>query len=157
MLLLARLGLRSIEVARLELDDLDWRAGELLVRGKGGREDRLPLPDDVGSALAEYLTVRGRREFRQRVLDVAGADASDPCRSRRRCRAAGIAEQAGVAHFGPHRLGTRWRREMLAQGASLQEISQVLRHGISRRPRSTPRSISNGCVRSRCRGQEPTR
>ena len=44
VLLLARLGLRSIEVARLELADLDWRAGELLVRGKGGREDRLPLP-----------------------------------------------------------------------------------------------------------------
>jgi integrase len=47
VLLLARLGLRSIEVARLELSDLDWRAGELLVRGKGGREDRLPLPTAV--------------------------------------------------------------------------------------------------------------
>ena len=52
MLLLARLGLRSIEVARLELEDLDWRAGELVVRGKARREDRLPLPADVGDALA---------------------------------------------------------------------------------------------------------
>jgi integrase len=47
LLLLARLGLRSVEVSRLELADLDWRAGELVVRGKGGREDRLPLPEDV--------------------------------------------------------------------------------------------------------------
>ena len=55
MLLVARLGLRSIEVARLELEDLDWRAGELIVRGKARRHDRLPLPADVGEALAAYL------------------------------------------------------------------------------------------------------
>ena len=64
LLLLALLGLRSIEVARLELSDLDWRAGELVVRGKGGREDRLPLPEDVDAGLAEYLTLRGQRAFR---------------------------------------------------------------------------------------------
>lgn len=53
--LLARLGLRSIEIARLELDDLDWRSGELVVCGKARRRDRLPLPVDVGEALAAYL------------------------------------------------------------------------------------------------------
>ena len=59
MMLVARLGLRSIEVARLELRDVDWRAGELVVRGKARRQDRLPLPADVGEALAGYLA-RGR-------------------------------------------------------------------------------------------------
>ena len=61
LLLLARLGLRSIEVARMELEDLDWRAGELVVHGKARRQDRLPLPADVGEALAEYLSLRGKR------------------------------------------------------------------------------------------------
>ena len=127
MLLLARLGLRSIEVARLELADLDWRAGELLVHGKGGREDRLPLPDEVGSALAEYLTVRGRREFRHVFLTLRA-----PTRSiradlvgdvvRRACK------HAGVAQISPHRLRHTLASEMLAQGASLRDIGQVLRH-----------------------------
>ena len=52
LILVARLGLRSAEVARLELGDIDWRAGELVVRGKGRRQDRLPLPSDVGEALS---------------------------------------------------------------------------------------------------------
>jgi integrase len=65
LMLLARLGLRSIEVARLELDDLDWRAGEIVVRGKARRDDRLPLPTDVGEALTGYLALRGRREGRR--------------------------------------------------------------------------------------------
>jgi site-specific recombinase XerD len=127
VLLLARLGLRSIEVARLELADLDWRAGELVVRGKGGREDRLPLPDDVGTALADYLTVRGRREFRRVFLTLRAP--TRPIRPdlvgdvvRRAC------EQAGIARFTPHRLRHALASEMLAQGASLQQISQVLRH-----------------------------
>jgi integrase len=64
LMLLARLGLRSIEIARLQLDDLDWRAGDLLVRGKARRDDRLPIPDDVGVALAEHLALRGRHESR---------------------------------------------------------------------------------------------
>ena len=127
VLLLARLGLRSIEVARLELSDLDWRAGELVVRGKGGREDRLPLLDDVGTALAEYLTVRGQREFRHVFLTLRAP--TRPIRPdlvgdvvRRVC------EHAGMARFTPHRLRHALASEMLAHGASLQEISQVLRH-----------------------------
>ena len=127
VLLLARLGLRSIEVARLELSDLDWRAGELLVHGKGGREDRLPLPDEVGSALAEYLTVRGRREFRHVFLTLRAP--TRPIRAdlvgdvvRRAC------EHAGIAQICPHRLRHTLASEMLAQGASLRDIGQVLRH-----------------------------
>ncbi|WP_405621783.1 tyrosine-type recombinase/integrase [Streptomyces sp. NBC_01508] len=56
LMLLARLGLRSIEVARLQLDDVDWRLGEIAIRGKGRREDRLPLPVEVGEALVAYLS-----------------------------------------------------------------------------------------------------
>lgn len=56
VLMLARLGLRAVEVASLELNDVDWRAGELVVRGKARRDDPLPLPADVGEAIAAYLT-----------------------------------------------------------------------------------------------------
>src|ERR1035437_4113934 len=67
MVLLARLGLRAGEVARLSLDDIDWRSGELLVHGKGGRDERMPLPDDVGAALAGYVR-RGRPRADTRVV-----------------------------------------------------------------------------------------
>ena len=55
MMLVARLGLRSIEVARLELGDIDWRGGRIILRGKASREDGMPLSTDVGRTLAEYL------------------------------------------------------------------------------------------------------
>lgn len=61
LMLLARLGLRCGEVAGLTLDDLDWRAGELVVHGKRSRTDRLPLPCDVGEALSDYLKHVGRQ------------------------------------------------------------------------------------------------
>ena len=57
--MLARLGLRANEVATLRLEDVDWRAGEITVHGKGNRTDRLPLPVDVGQAIADYCR-RGR-------------------------------------------------------------------------------------------------
>jgi len=59
LLILLRLGLRAGEVARLRLDDIDWRAGEVVVHGKGRHEDRLPLPSDVGERFVAYLR-RGR-------------------------------------------------------------------------------------------------
>lgn len=80
IMLAARLGLRSIEVARLELGDIDWRAGELLVRGKGRRQDRLPLPAEVGEALVGYLS-GGRNPAGARHLFLtcrAPADRSAP-------------------------------------------------------------------------------
>ena len=127
VLLLARLGWRSIEVARLELADLDWRAGELVVHGKGGRQDRLPLPVDVGAALAGYLTIRGPRAFRRVFLTLRAP--TRPIRPdlvgdvvRRACA------QGGIEQITPHLLRHALASEMLAQGASLQEISQVLRH-----------------------------
>jgi len=127
LMLLARLGLRSIEIARLQLDDLDWRAGYLLVRGKARRDDRLPIPNDVGAALAEYLAVRGRHDSRSVFLTLRAP--TRPIRAdlvgdvvQRHCR------QAGVAHVGPHRLRHTLATQMLARGAALADISQVLRH-----------------------------
>jgi integrase/recombinase XerD len=67
LVLMLRLGLRAVEVARMELGDIDWRAGEIEIRGKGGRRDRLPLVDDVGRALADYL-VDGRRPSSSRSV-----------------------------------------------------------------------------------------
>jgi site-specific recombinase XerC len=82
LVLLARLGLRAGEVAALCLDDIDWRAGEVVVRGKGDRRERLPLPEDVGEALARYL--------RRAVLaSSAGACSCECTRQRRGCRATG--------------------------------------------------------------------
>lgn len=127
LLLLARLGLRSAEVAWLELADLDWRAGEVVVRGKACSHDRLPLPHDVGEALAAYLSLRGRtgtsrvfltlRPPRRPVRPGLVSDVVE-----RACRRAGLAE------VGPHRLRHSLATEMLRQGASLVDISQVLRH-----------------------------
>jgi site-specific recombinase XerC len=65
LMLLARLGLRAVEVSRLELEDLHWRAGEIEVDGKGHQRGRLPLPSDVGEAAVGYLVLRGRSVSRR--------------------------------------------------------------------------------------------
>lgn len=125
--LLARLGLRSVEVANLELEDLDWRAGEIVVRGKTRRQDRLPLPSDVGDALVAHLSLRARHASR-RVFLTAHAP-------RRPIPAAVVGEvvgrackRAGLSVVGAHRLRHALATEMLRQGATLIDISQVLRH-----------------------------
>lgn len=126
--LLARLGLRSVEVARLELGDLDWRAGELVVRGKARRDDRLPLPADVGEALSAYLREGRPRDERRWVFLTVRAPRRpfrpDLCSHivRRACR------RAGLAPVGPHRLRHALATELLGRGADLLEISQVFRH-----------------------------
>ena len=77
LMLVARLGLRSIEVARLELGDVDWRGGRIVLRGKASREDGMPLPTDVGRALAEYLAdVRPQTSLRS--VGPAAARAARP-------------------------------------------------------------------------------
>ena len=131
-----RLGLRAREVATLRLDDLDWRAGQLTVHGKGGRVDQLPLPVDVGEAIAAYLR-RGRPRDAGGAGGVpAGATAAsrhDAWRGdgHRRC-APHVAP--GSAWCAPHRLRHTAATDMLRAGAPLAEIGQVLRH---RSPGST--------------------
>jgi integrase/recombinase XerD len=128
LVLLSRLGLRAGEVAALRVADVDWRAGELLVRGKGNRHERLPLPTDVGEALAGWLA-RGRPRCecvfvftRVRApldeLSPGGVSAI----VQRACR------RAGLAVVGAHRLRHTAATEMLRAGGSLTEVGQVLRH-----------------------------
>jgi site-specific recombinase XerD len=126
--LVARLGLRSIEVARLELGDIDWRAGEIVVRGKARRHDRLPLPPDVGDALVAYLRhARPTTSLRQVFMmskapkRAIRADLVSDV-TRRACR------RAGLPPAGAHRLRHTLATEMLRRGATLVEVSQVLRH-----------------------------
>ena len=138
LLLLARLGLRASEVIALELGDIRWRTGEILIRGKGGRQDLLPLPRDVGAALARYLRRDRGARATSRVFLRAHAPrvpltgpASVGHIVRRTMAGAGVARPRQIAaHLFRHTLASR----MLQQGAGLREISEVLRH---RSPGST--------------------
>jgi site-specific recombinase XerD len=128
VLLMVRLGLRVGEVAALRLDDVDWRAGEIVIRGKGRRTDRLPLPVDVGAAVAAYVRrSRPRTESRRLFLRVHAPHrptGSSALKSavRAACR------RAGVPEIGTHRLRHTAASQMLRRGSSLAEIAQVLRH-----------------------------
>lgn len=128
MLLMLRLGLRAGEVAALHLPDIDWGAGELIVHGKGRREDRLPLPVDVGEAIVAYLR-RGRLATPVRNVFVT---VTAPIRGLTREAVAGIIRRAcvraEVAEVGAHRLRHTTACVMVAHGAPLVEIGQLLRH-----------------------------
>jgi site-specific recombinase XerD len=129
--LLARLGLRSREVTCLALEDIDWEQGEIVVKGKRGRIDRLPMPDDVGRALAAYVRndrpgcsmrlifLRLRAPLRGLSSPGLATIVSNAVR-----RAGLKAPQSG-AYLLRHSLATN----MLRQGASLAEIGELLRHG----------------------------
>lgn len=128
LVLLVRLGLRAAEVSALRLDDIDWRAGELVVRGKGRTEERLPLPADVGMAVAAYLQ-RGRPQRPEREVFLR------TCAPLRGLASSGVSEvvraaseRAGLGSFGSHRLRYTAGTQMLRAGASLPEVAQVLRH-----------------------------
>ena len=126
--LLVRLGLRASEVAALRLDDVDWRAGELVVRGKGNRIDRLPLPADVGAVLVDYLR-HGRRRSpcRALFLRACGPDGAMTPRSVTMAPRTASA-RAGLPMVGAHRLRHTAAAGMLRAGAALPEIAQALRH-----------------------------
>lgn len=124
---LIRLGLRTCEVSRLELDDMDWRSGVLTIRGKGAATDELPLPDDVGRALSEYLCRRGPDPSCRSVflaLTRGGPMTPTAVRAvvRRACSRAGVPDVA--LHRFRHAAGAR----LLECGAALPEIGQLLRH-----------------------------
>ena len=129
LLLLARLGLRSGEVAVLDLGDINWRQGEITVRGKGSRRDSLPLPADAGEAVASWLA-EGRPSgaacpavfVRLRPPHGRLASTSVSFVVRRACA------RAGIGAAGAHRLRHAAAVGMLAAGGTLAEIGQVLRH-----------------------------
>jgi integrase/recombinase XerD len=131
LLLLARLGLRAGEVAFLELEDIDWKAGCFSVHGKSGRRTQLPLPKDVGDAIVAYLRHGRPRSTSRRLFLRAKA----PIRGfltqcavgtivRHALERAGIAAPTTGAHQFRHALAT----QMLRQGASLTQIGELLGH-----------------------------
>jgi site-specific recombinase XerD len=126
--LLCRLGLRAGEVAALSLDDVDWRAGELVVHGKGSRIDRLPLSADVGEALVDYLR-RDRPPVALRNLFVA---ARAPHRPMTSASVSGVVHEAGIraglGQLSAHHLRHTCATELLASGSALEDVGQVLRH-----------------------------
>lgn len=129
MLLLSRLGLRAGEVARLGLDDIDWRRGEIAVRGKGDRVERLPLPADVGAAITAYLR-------RGRPTTADGRSVFVRVRAPHRALTTGgvtmvvfdAAQRAGLGAMHAHRLRHTAATAMLRAGSPLAEVGQVLRH-----------------------------
>ena len=129
MLLLARMGLRAGEVAGLGLDDIDWRHGELVIVGKGNRSERLPLPDEIGGAIAAYLR-------RGRPADAEGRSVFVRVHAPHRPLTTGGvtmivfdgARRAGLPRMHAHRLRHTAATAMLRGGGPLAEVGQVLRH-----------------------------
>jgi integrase/recombinase XerD len=128
LIMLARMGLRGAEVATLGLGDVAWRVGEIVVRGKGSRVERLPLAVEVGTAMAAYL-IRGRPACDCPALFVT---ARAPYRalsgSAVRAIMGRACQRAGLPRLGAHRLRHSLATDLLRSGASLPEIGQVLRH-----------------------------
>jgi site-specific recombinase XerD len=129
LMLLVRLGLRAGEVRSLNLEDIDWRAGELVVRGKGNRIECLPLPADVGQAVAAYLqrsrpvTAQGRTVFVRiraphRPLSSSGITQAVEA----------AASRAGLGRVTAHRLRHTVATQIVRSGVPLPEVAQVLRH-----------------------------
>jgi site-specific recombinase XerD len=131
LLLLARLGLRGGELVAMKLDDINWDAGEMLIRGKGQRHDRLPIPKDVGKALAAYLRHGRPRSLTRHVFVRLNAPHRGFATSsdisaivHQAVNRAGLHPPNKGAHLLRHSLATN----MLQKGASLAEIGEVLRH-----------------------------
>ena len=120
LVLLSRLGLRAAEAAGLTLDDVDWRGGTLLIRGKGGRADRLPLPHDAGEAMASYLRARPR--------DLPGRAVFWTVRTPRQ-----PLSRQGVAERGPP--GVRSRGDGAGRAAPPEAHAGRGTAGVGRRPR----------------------
>ena len=132
LLLMARLGLRAQEVIAIRLDDIDWRAGTILIRGKGGRFDRMPLPADVGETVVAWI--RNGRKGASRHLFGSTHPPHRPFTSslmirnslRRAFERTGLTPPRGEVRT--HALRHSLAMSMLNQGASLDEIGDVLRH-----------------------------
>ena len=132
LMLIARLGLRAPEVIAIQLEDIDWRAGEILIRGKGKLHDRMPLPADAGEVVVDYI--RNARVGNSRVLFVS---ARAPYRAFRDGQILNYVlrdafKKTGLKppqkYVGSHLLRHSLATDMLRNGASLDEIGDVLRH-----------------------------
>jgi site-specific recombinase XerD len=138
LLLLARLGLRASEVARLKFTDIDWHNGDIRICGKNRRQESLPLPQEVGDAILQYVN-EGRTSLHvPEVFTTVLAPFHALTRAavthivRAALRRAGIKAPINGAHVLRHSAATT----MLCQGASLSSVGAVLRH---RSPTTTTR------------------
>jgi integrase/recombinase XerD len=133
LLVMARLGLRAPEVIAIQLDDIDWRAGEILIRGKGKLHDRMPLPAEVGKAIVDYI--RNGRAGASRALFVSARTPHHrPFKNAQivntvledAFRRTGL--KPPQKYVGSHLLRHSLATDMLRKGASLDEVGEVLRH-----------------------------
>lgn len=128
LVVLARLGLRAGEIVALRVEDFDWRAGEVVIHGKGRRDDRLPLPPDVGEAVVDYLRW-GRPQTDCRAVFVrTAAPLVGLTRQAVTQVVYGACDRAGVPRASAHRLRHTLATDLLRSGSSLAEIGQLLRH-----------------------------
>jgi site-specific recombinase XerD len=132
LMVLARLGLRAPEVIAIQLDDIDWRAGTILIRGKGKRHDRMPLPEDAGNTIVDYI--RNGRRGSSRTLFVSHKAPYRPFVNAQILNTVLRAafKETGLRppqkYIGSHLLRHSLATDMLRKGASLDEIGDVLRH-----------------------------
>jgi integrase/recombinase XerD len=133
LMLLSRLGMRAGEVADLKLEDIDWQGSDLIIRGKGARIDQMPLPEDVGAAIADYLQYgRPVRSPSRNVFLTLRVPWSALAPTGVSAVVTHAGRRAGFARFGPHRLRHTVACDLLREGASLTEIGQLLRHRTQR-------------------------
>jgi integrase/recombinase XerD len=132
LLLMARLGLRATEVIAIQLDDIDWRSGEILIRGKGKLHDRMPLTADVGEAMVSYI--KNGRIGNSRTLFVSSYAPHKPFQNSQALGAIlrnafkKIGLKPPQKYIGSHLFRHSLATDMLRKGASLDEVSDVLRH-----------------------------
>jgi integrase len=124
--------LRAPEAIAMQLDDIDWRSGEIIVRGKGNRHDRVPLPPDVGEALADYI--RSDRKTASRALFVTDRAPHRPFKDGQmlnnvlRAAFARTGLKPPAPYVGSHILRHSLATNLVQHGASLAEIGDMLRH-----------------------------
>lgn len=147
VMLVSRLGLRSIEVARMELRDVDWRSGELVIRGKARRQDRLPLPAEVGEALVAYLSSGRNPEDAVHVFLTCRAPRG-PIRAdlvgdvvERACKRAGLPDVGRMVSDAP------WPANSSAGAPAWRRSTRSFAIRIWPRPPSMPRWTSSRCAR----------
>ncbi len=130
LILMARLGLRTKEILKINLDDIDWESGILTVYGKGDYQEQLPIPEDVGQAIVTYLKkVRPKCDMRRLFVTTKGPikelTRSSICSMvRRTCQRVGLSPP----HQGPYLLRHSLATRMLREGATMREIAEILRH-----------------------------
>jgi len=128
LLLLARLALRAGEVAALVLDDIQWASGAIFVRGKGSRQGWLPLPQDVGVAIARYLEGGRARTTSRKLFLKSHAPQGGLGSGTVNALVERASRRAGLPRRSAHQLRHTAATQMLRRGASLQAVAEVLRH-----------------------------